>query len=71
MFPLFQDEPVPCTKEEYAIAKYVRFNTLAHEGKLAGMTVKCFIGKANPHKKIFGPLPTIWKWKMSVNQAFS
>ena len=59
MFPLFQDEPVPCTKEEYAIAKHVRFNTLAHEGKLAGMTVKCFIGKANPHKKFFGPLPTI------------
>lgn len=37
------DEPVPCTKEEYAVAKHVRFNTPTHEGKLAGMTVKCFI----------------------------
>lgn len=38
-----RDEPVPCTKEEYAVTKHVRFNTLAHEGRLAGMTVKCFI----------------------------
>ena len=40
----FQEEQA-CTKEEYAVAKHLRFNTPAHTGRLAGMTVKCFIGK--------------------------
>ncbi|XP_052759613.1 translocation protein SEC62-like isoform X2 [Mya arenaria] len=60
-------EEQACTKEEYAVAKYLRFNCPAHTGKLAGMTVKCFIasqaieclmdskwakGKANPDSEI-------------------
>ncbi|KAH3822140.1 hypothetical protein DPMN_123910 [Dreissena polymorpha] len=60
-------EEQACTKEEYAVAKYLRFNAPAHTGKLAGMTVKCFIasqaidclldskwakGKANPDSDI-------------------
>ncbi|KAL4221179.1 Multifunctional tryptophan biosynthesis protein [Mactra antiquata] len=60
-------EEQACTKEEYAVAKHLRFNTPAHTGRLAGMTVKCFIasdavnclldskwakGKANPDSEI-------------------
>lgn len=37
-------EEQACSKEEYAVAKHLRFNTPAHTGRLAGMTVKCFIG---------------------------
>lgn len=62
----YQEEQA-CTKEEYAVAKHLRFNTPAHTGRLAGMTVKCFIasdainclldskwakGKANPDSEI-------------------
>jgi hypothetical protein len=43
IFVFFQEEQA-CTKEEYAVAKHLRFNTPAHTGRLAGMTVKCFIG---------------------------
>jgi len=41
----FEQEEQKCTKEEYAVAKHLRFNCPAHTGKLAGMTVKCFIGE--------------------------
>ncbi|CAI9724001.1 SEC62 isoform X2 [Octopus vulgaris] len=32
------------TKEEYAVARYLRFNNPVKEGRLAGITVTCFIG---------------------------
>ncbi|XP_064611152.1 translocation protein SEC62-like [Liolophura sinensis] len=39
-----QDENAdPPTKEEYAVAKYLRFNCPLREGKLVGMSVQCFI----------------------------
>ncbi|XP_060584523.1 translocation protein SEC62-like isoform X2 [Ruditapes philippinarum] len=65
-YPEHREEQA-CTKEEYAVAKHLRFNTPAHTGRLAGMTVKCFIasdavnclldskwskGKANPDSEI-------------------
>lgn len=34
------------TKEEYAVAKYLRFNLPPREGKLHGMEVQCFFGNA-------------------------
>ncbi|WAR13858.1 SEC62-like protein [Mya arenaria] len=43
-------EEQACTKEEYAVAKYLRFNCPAHTGKLAGMTWAK--GKANPDSEI-------------------
>merc|ERR1712142_422682 len=32
------------TKEEYAVARHLRFNNPVKEGRLAGITVTCFIG---------------------------
>ncbi|CAE1281969.1 SEC62 [Acanthosepion pharaonis] len=32
------------TKEEYAVARHLRFNSPVKEGRLAGITVTCFIG---------------------------
>lgn len=36
------DKPTP---EQYAVAKYLRFNLPAKEAKLVGMTVQYFIGR--------------------------
>ena len=41
----FQEGPEKPTKEEYAVAKFLRFNVPSREGKLVGMTVQYFIGK--------------------------
>ncbi|ESO91209.1 hypothetical protein LOTGIDRAFT_182505 [Lottia gigantea] len=38
-----EEEAVVPTKEEYAVAKFLRFNVPVREGKLVGMPVKCFI----------------------------
>ena len=41
----FQEGPEKPTKEEYAVAKFLRFNVPSREGKLVGMTVQYFLGK--------------------------
>ncbi|CAG5135421.1 unnamed protein product, partial [Candidula unifasciata] len=50
------------TKEEYAIAKYLRFNLPVREGKLHGMEVKCFFGNAAVDKLMES------KWSASKNK---
>ncbi|KAL3861503.1 hypothetical protein ACJMK2_007535 [Sinanodonta woodiana] len=37
------EEKTAVSKEEYAVAKHMRFNIMVHEGRLAGMSVKCFL----------------------------
>ena len=39
------------SKQEYAVAKHLRFNVPVKEGKLVGMTVQYFIGKHSPSQK--------------------
>ncbi|CAL1528642.1 unnamed protein product [Lymnaea stagnalis] len=50
------------TKEEYAVAKFLRFNLPIREGKLVGMEVKCFIGNAAVDKLMQS------KWSASKNK---
>merc|ERR1712038_789385 len=38
-----QEEPEKPTKEEYAVAKYLRFNLPTKQGKLVGMPVQYFV----------------------------
>ncbi|XP_076472470.1 translocation protein SEC62-like [Babylonia areolata] len=40
------DEDEPPTKEEYAVAKFLRFNVPTREGKLHNMEVHCFFASA-------------------------
>lgn len=44
---MFQEGPEKPTKEEYAVAKFLRFNVPSREGKLVGMTVQYFIGNVS------------------------
>lgn len=56
------DEEEKPTKEEYAVAKYLRFNCATREGKLHGMEVTCFMGNAAVDKLMES------KWSSSKNQ---
>ncbi|GFR83671.1 translocation protein SEC62 [Elysia marginata] len=49
------------TKEEYAVAKYLRFNLPPREGKLHGMEVQCFFGNAAVDKLLES------KWSAAKN----
>lgn len=42
-----EDADTP-TKEEYEVAKFLRFNIPSKEGKLMGMAVQYFLGKCYP-----------------------
>jgi len=50
------------TKEEYAVAKYLRFNLTGRDGKLHGMEVKCFFGNAAVDKLLQS------KWSATKNK---
>uniref|UniRef100_A0A0B6Y0A8 Translocation protein SEC62 n=1 Tax=Arion vulgaris TaxID=1028688 RepID=A0A0B6Y0A8_9EUPU len=54
-----EDKP---TKEEYAVAKYLRFNLPVREGKLHGMEVKCFFGNVAVDKLLAS------KWSATKNK---
>ena len=41
----WQDDTETPTKEEYEVAKFLRFNVPSKEGKLMGMAVQYFLGK--------------------------
>merc|ERR1712200_105487 len=56
-----EEEEKP-TKEEYAVAKYLRFNCPTREGKLHGMEVTCFMGNDAVDKLMES------KWSSSKNQ---
>ncbi|RUS80292.1 hypothetical protein EGW08_011930 [Elysia chlorotica] len=49
------------TKEEYAVAKFLRFNLPPREGKLHGMEVQCFFGNSAVDKLLES------KWSASKN----
>ncbi|GFN91780.1 translocation protein sec62 [Plakobranchus ocellatus] len=49
------------TKEEYAVAKFLRFNLPSREGKLHGMEVHCFFGNAAVDKLLES------KWSAAKN----
>lgn len=58
---LEEDEVKP-SKEEYAVAKFLRFNASTRDGKLHGMEVKCFMGSAAVDKLMES------KWSSTKNQ---
>jgi len=41
----WQDDTETPTKEEYEVAKFLRFNVPSKEGKLMGMAVQYFLGE--------------------------
>ena len=41
----FQEEPEKPTKEEYEVAKFLRFNVPSKEAKLMSLPVQCFVGE--------------------------
>jgi len=56
------EEELKPTKEEYAVAKFLRFNTPTRDGKLHGMEVKCFLGNAAVDKLMDS------KWSSTKNK---
>ena len=55
----FKEENETPTKEEYEVAKFLRFNIPAKQGKLMGMDVQYFLGKLHPPKLSFEHLRII------------